>query len=316
LSFNRRQLISIADLDDDDLLRLVHRGRDFAADPTGAGPVLSGCVVGTYFRVTSTRTRTAFTSGALRLGASVISYGPDDLQLNTGESVADTAAVFARMLDGLVARTAGGTPELRAFGSQQQMGFVNAMSAEEHPTQALADLTTLLQHFGTLDGLRVLYVGEGNNTAAALALACARLPRCELQLRTPPGYGLAAGNRQSASAAAAEHGARIHEQHDMHELPDAVDVIYTTRWQTTGTTKPDPAWREAFAPFRVDDALMARYPDAVFMHDLPAHRGQEVTASVLDGRASIAFRQAENKLYSAMAVLEWSLAGDCDRGVC
>jgi ornithine carbamoyltransferase len=100
----------------------------------------------------------------------------------------------------------------------------------------------------------------------------------------------------------------------MHELPDAVDVVYTTRWQTTGTTKPDPAWRETFEPFRVDEVLMARYPDAVFMHDLPAHRGQEVTAGVLDGHASIAFQQAENKLYSAMAVLEWSLVGDCDKG--
>jgi ornithine carbamoyltransferase len=243
------------------------------------------------------------------LGASTINYGPNDLQLNTGESVTDTAQVLARMIDGLVARTAGGTPELRAFGSQPRMGFVNAMSAEEHPTQALADLTTLLQHFGTFDGLRMLYVGEGNNTAAALALACARLPGFHLELRTPSGYGLAADIHQTACATALEHGASMHEQHDMHDLPDAVDVVYTTRWQTTGTTKPDPAWRTTFDPFRVDDTLMARYPRAVFMHDLPAHRGEEVSPSVLDGPASIAFEQAGNKLYSAMAVLEWSLIG-------
>jgi ornithine carbamoyltransferase len=309
VSVRRRQLISIADLADDELLHLVQRGRDFAVDAARGQGVLSGCVVGTYFRVTSTRTRTAFTSGALRLGATVISYGPSDLQLNTGESMADTAAVLAGMLDGLVARTADGTPELRAFGAQERMGFVNAMSAEEHPTQALADLTTLLRRFGTLDGLRLLYVGEGNNTATALALACARLRGCELQLRTPPGFGLTAATRQAMRATALEHGARIHEQHDLHNLPDTVDVVYTTRWQTTGTTKPDPDWMAKFEPFRVDDTVMDRYPGAVFMHDLPAHRGQEVTASVLDGSASIAFEQAENKLYSAMAVLEWSLQG-------
>jgi ornithine carbamoyltransferase len=314
VSVHRRQLISIADLADDELQHLVQRGREFAVDPARGKGVLSGCVVGTYFRVTSTRTRTAFTTGALRLGATVISYGPNDLQLNTGESVADTAAVLARMLDGLVARTADGTPELRAFGAQDRMGFVNAMSAE-HPTPALADLTTLLQRFGTLDGLHILYVGEGNNTAAALALACARLRGCELQLRTPAGFGLTPKTRRTMRATALEHGAQIHEQHDLQDLPANVDVVYTTRWQTTGTTKPDPDWMAKFEPFRVDDALMARYPHAVFMHDLPAHRGQEVTASVLDGRASIAFEQAENKLYSAMAVLEWCLGGDATQGV-
>jgi ornithine carbamoyltransferase len=300
-----RSLISIRDLHDDDLDEIVRRGVDFAA---GAVPqrALAGRVVGVLFTRTSTRTRTAFTVGALRLGARTVSYGPDDLQVNTGETVADTARVLGGMLDGLVIRTAGPAAEMREFASHGA-AVVNAMSAPEHPTQALADLTTLSARFGWLKNLRVLYVGEGNNTAAALALALPRMG-VELDLRTPPGYGLAPDVLAEAVALAARHGSRVRERHDLAALPAEIDVVYTTRWQTTGTTKPDPAWREVFAPFRVDDALLARYPDARFMHDLPAHRGEEVTASVLDGPASIAFEQAQYKLHSAAAVLHWCLA--------
>jgi ornithine carbamoyltransferase len=308
LQHRLRHLVSLADLDHDELRDLVVRGVAYAAGAVVPEQPLRDRVVGVYFRKTSTRTRTAFTTGAFRLGASVITYGPDDLQENTGETSEDTGAVLSRMLDGLVARTTGPPEELRAWAAQDRMAVVNAMSADEHPTQALADLTTMLQRLGTLDGVRVLYVGEGNSTAAALALALTRFEGAELHVRTPRGYGLAPDKSRLAAAYAAEHGAVFTEDDSPDELPARVDVVYTTRWQTTGTTKADPSWRRDFEPFRVDDALMARYPRAIFMHDLPAHRGEEVTASVLDGPASAAFEQAENKLHSAMATLEWCLA--------
>jgi ornithine carbamoyltransferase len=262
--------------------------------------------VGIYFRKTSTRTRTAFSAGALRLGASIISYGPNDLQENTGETPGDTAQVLSGMLDAFVARTTGPAAELRAYADQPRMAVVNAMSEREHPTQALTDLTTIAAHFGRVDGIRVRYVGEGNNTAVALALALARFPGTTLHLNTPAGYGLPADVLEEASAAAKGSGATLVEHHDMTPCEGA-DVVYTTRWQTTGTSKPDPDWRERFLPFQVDDAVLAAAPGAVFMHDLPAHRGDEVTATVLDGPRSIAFAQADNKLHSAMAVLEWCL---------
>ena len=265
---------------------------------------MAGKVIGTLFRQTSTRTRSAFTVAAMRLGASVISYGPDDLQLKTGETVTDTGRVLAGVLDALVARTAGDPGELAELAAGG-LPVVNAMSADEHPTQALADLTVLRRRFGELSGLRVLYVGEGNNTAAALALAMARIPGSELWVRTPAGYGIPPETLNSARAAAARHGASIREQGALDALPRGVDVVYTTRWCTTGTTKADPEWRAAFEPFRVDDELMSRWPGALFMHDLPAHRGEEVTGSVLDGSRSIAFEQAQAKLWSAAAVLEW-----------
>jgi ornithine carbamoyltransferase len=293
-----RHLISLDDVPDATVRDIVDRGvalrRDGVADAT-----LAGMVVGIYFRKTSTRTRTAFSSGALRLGAGIIAYGPGDLQLNTGESSADTGRVMSVMLDVLVARTAGDPEEMRVWAAQERMAVVNAMSADEHPTQALADLTTLALHFGSIDGLRVLYIGEGNNTAAALALGLSRYRGTRLDLRTPPGYGLARAVHERAD------GGTVTERHNLDGLATDFDVVYTTRWQTTGTSKPDPNWRDTFAPFQVTGELMATQRNAVFMHDLPAHRGEEVVADVLDGPASIAFQQAENKMYSAMAVLEW-----------
>ncbi|MEQ0559935.1 ornithine carbamoyltransferase [Amycolatopsis sp. NEAU-NG30] len=297
-----RHLISLDDLTDDDLRAVVARAVRLATGPVP--PSLRGDVVGIYFRKTSTRTRTAFSSGALRLGAQIVAYGPGDLQTNTGESIEDTGRVLASMLDVLVARTAADPAELRAIAAQDRMAVVNAMSEDEHPTQALADLATVVQRFGKVDGLRMLYLGEGNNSAAALALALTRFPGTELHLRTPPGYGLTADVLARASAHAARCGSSIVERHDADDLPEA-DVVYTTRWETTGTTKPDPDWRKVFAPFQVTTDVWRSSPRAVFMHDLPAHRGEEVTAEVLDGPHSIAFAQAENKLYSAMAALEW-----------
>lgn len=305
----RRHLISIDDLDDDDLRWIVHRGADYAGGGLDGSRPLNELIVGVLFRKTSTRTRTAFSAAALRLGARLISYGPADLQEMTGETVEDTGAVLSRMLDVLVARTAGSEDELRAYADQCRMAVVNAMSAAEHPTQALTDLSTLLRRFGRVDGVRVLYVGEGNNTASALTLALSRYPDTELHLRTPPRYGVAARFLERAEVSSKRSGARVEQRHDMADLPE-VDVVYTSRWQTTGTTKPDPDWRAVFAPFQVDRALLARSKAVAFMHDLPAHRGEEVTAEVLDGTASIAFEQAENKYHSARAVLEWCAGAD------
>lgn len=300
-----RHLVSVADLTAADLDAIVARGVHFAGRPAAGERPLLGDVVGIYFRKTSTRTRTAFSAAALRLGGQIVTFGPGDLQTNTGETSEDTGRILASMLDVLVARTAGDESELRGWAACAGMSVVNAMTAAEHPTQALADLTTLCQQFGRIAGISLLYLGEGNNTAAALALALTRYRGARLELRTPPGYGLPPRVLARARSQAARSGAAIAERHDMAGLLAVPDVIYTTRWQTTGTSKADPGWREAFRPFQVTGALWDHCPAAVFMHDLPAHRGEEVTAEVLDGPRSIAFRQAENKLYSAMAVLEW-----------
>ncbi len=275
------------------------------ASGTAAQHSLADKIVGLYFTLTSTRTRTAFAAAAMRLGASVISYGPGDLQLNTGETLSDTARVLSGMLDALVIRSARPSGELASLASQAEMAVVNGMSLDEHPTQALADLATMSQQFGGIDGIRVLYLGEGNSTATALTLALSRYDGTELDLRTPPGYGVRSA--VLAAVAGERRPGRIRQRHDLDDLPDEVDVIYTTQWVTTGTAKRTEDWRELFTPFRVDQKLLDRYPSAVFMHDLPAHRGDEVEAEVIDGPRSIVFRQAATKLHGAMAVLEWCL---------
>jgi ornithine carbamoyltransferase len=309
---SKRHLISVGDLRPDELNYLVDRGIQMRATPGGIR-TLNGRCVGIWFRKTSTRTRTSFTVGAQKLGADVISYGPADLQTNTGETIEDTSRVLSGFLDALVVRTAEDQREMEVLAGQTAMSVVNAMADLEHPSQALADLTTMKEHFGRLDGLQVLYMGEGNNSAAALALALAKVPGARLTLLTPPEYGVPSIVMERAQATAAGYGATIEEFHDASMAPGGVDVVYTTRWQTTGSSKPHEDWRERFAPFAVTPELMARVsrPEGgtVFMHDLPAVRGEEVHADVLDGAQSIAFRQAENKLYSAMAVLEWCVAG-------
>jgi ornithine carbamoyltransferase len=311
----QRHILSVLDLDPAELLQLVERGIQMRSLPRDHRPLV-GKTIGIYFRKTSTRTRTAFSAGAGRLGGHVVAYGPNDLQTNTGETVEDTARVLGSMLDVLVMRTAASLEEMRVFAAQPGLGVVNAMSEGEHPTQAIADLTTMREHFGRLEGLHVLYLGEGNNTAAALALAIARIPGMRLTLLTPEGYGLEPAVAARALELAAAHGAEVQERH-APDPPRGVDVVYTTRWQTTGTSKPDPDWRRAFEPFAVTSALMAsasKPSGTVFMHDLPAMRGEDVEDAVLDGPQSIAWRQAENKLYSAAAVLEWCAADAAPAG--
>ena len=192
------------------------------------------------------------------------------------------------------------------------MAVINAMNEAEHPTQAVGDLAALQEHFGDLRGLRVLYVGAGNSTAAALALALARVPAAVLTVLTPRGYGLPAALLANVKRTARANGARVVTTDDPRKLPTQVDAVYGTRWRTTGTTKTDPDWLTSFRPFRVSGSMMSRVSkaqDTVFMHDLPAVRGEDVDAAVLDGEQSIAFRQAEYKLYGAMAILEACLCG-------
>jgi ornithine carbamoyltransferase len=307
IKLERRHLISLTDLSDEELSQLACRGLSYANGELKGHQPLEGLIVGMYFRKTSTRTRTSFSSAALRLGARIISYGPHDLQENTGEVIQDTTRVLSAMLDGIVARTAGSGKEMKVLASQKRMSVINAMTEDEHPTQAIADLTTMMQHFGAIQGLRILYAGEGNNTATALALSFLRFPGVHLIFCTPPGYGMPEGIMERAEKYARAHGSTVIEQNHMDHLPNEVDVVYTTRWETTGTSKGDPAWKESFKPFKIRQSLMDKFPEAIFMHDLPAHREEEVETSVLDGPKSIVFRQAENKLHSACAVLEWCL---------
>lgn len=305
-----RHMLSMSELDSSTLSHLVNRALAIAAGDVEKTRPLAGKVVGIYFRRSSTRTRTAFTVGAIKLGASTVVYGPQDLQLTTGETIEDTAHVLSGFLDGLVIRTNESIEEMRVLAAQDKMAVINAMSEEEHPTQAIADLTTILEEFGRLDDLHILYLGEGNNTAAALVRAVSLLPAMQLTLLTPDGYGLPPSLVETACHLAKRHGSFIRQESDIENFSAKVDVVYTTRWQTMGVSKPDLNWRQYFLPYSVTPELMARVSKpagTIFLHDLPAVRNEDVLDEVLDGPQSRAFRQAWHKMTSAMAVLEWCM---------
>ncbi len=303
--------LTVACLGADNLLGLVDSALRLAAKNGARKQPLKNKVVGIYFKGTSTRTRTAFTVGAIQLGANTVTYGPNDLQIVTGETVRDTGRVLSGFLDALVTRTNGPLEEMETFAAQDRMAVINAMSENEHPTQAIADLTTLREEFGRLSDLHVLYLGEGNNTAAAFALAVCQLPGMRLTLVTPEGYGLDSRLLDNTRSVAKQNGACVEQHHDINNLPKRVDAVYTTRWQTMGVPKADPNWAKLFEPYRVTPEVMRRVskPGTAFLHDLPAVRGGDVLDEVIDGPQSRAFRQAQHKLHGAMAVLEWCLAG-------
>lgn len=296
-----RNLISLSDLTTAEVSALTRRAVEFGAGATSSA--LDGRAVGIYFQKPSTRTRSSFWRAATRLGADVITYGPGDLQLSTGESPVDTARVLSCYLDALVVRTNGDIEELRELAGAGELAVVNALTEFEHPTQALADLATIREEFGSLDGRHLLYVGEGNSTAAALVLAAERSPGLTLTVVTPPGYGLPAHVLDAVCD-------RVTQQHSLVDLPAEVDVVYTSRWQTMGVSKADPGWLRSFEPYQVDEAMLERvsHDKTVFLHDLPAVRGQEVVDEVLDGVRSRAWRQARHKMTIAMAVFEWCVA--------
>lgn len=305
-----RHLLSLRKLPPQALLQLIERSLAMARNGGRHRP-LDGKYVGIYFSRSSTRTRTSFTVGAQRLGARTISYGPQDLQTSTGETFEDTGRVLSGYLDALVVRTNEPGAEMAALAQQREMAVINAMSAEEHPTQAIADLSTIYEKFGRFDGLHILYLGEGNNTVSALAYAFSHISGVRLTLMTPAGYGLPEPILRSAQETAKKNNTEIHQTHDIGELPGRVDAVYATRWNTMGVTKKDPDWRAKFMPFQVSEGLMERVskPDGstIFIHDLPAVRGDDVTDGVLDGPQSLAWRQARYKMWSAMAILEWCL---------
>ena len=303
-----RHFLSLTEIGPEVLSGLVNESLSIARGERNITRALEGKVVGVYFKVTSTRTRTAFTAGALRLGAKSISFGPNDLQVNTGETVGDTGRVLSQFLDVLVIRTNDTIEEMESLANQGDMAVINAMSENEHPTQAVADLVTIREALGRLRGVHVMYIGEGNNSASALALAVAQTPGMALTIITPENYGLDSRALERARNLARHYGATVEQHHDVGNLPRNVDVVYTTRWETMGVPKPDLNWREKFEPYRVTVEMMKKVSKpsgTIFLHDLPAMRGAEVVDEVLDGPQSLAFRQAKHKMTSAMAILSW-----------
>ena len=275
-----------------------------AGMPKGAvdkGAPLSGHALAMIFEKSSTRTRMSFEMAMHQLGGTSLVMQGGTMQLGRGESIEDTARVISRYVDAVMVR-ANSHETLEALATHGSIPVINALTDRSHPCQLMADMLTLTEHFDSLEGLKVAWVGDGNNVATSFIEAATRFG-FSLELACPDAYLPSAGALQWA---AAEGGNCSVTGEPIEAVADA-DVVVADCWVSMGDEDVD-ARMKALGPYQVNEALMAKAKDtAVFMHCLPAHRGEEVTAGVIDGPQSLVWQEAENRLHAQKAVLAWCL---------
>ena len=281
-------LLSLKDLSRTDIRTIL----DLSTGPVPR--VLEGQGVALYFEKPSARTRNSMEMATVQLGGHPVYLQPAELGIGTRETVEDIARTLG-CFHGLIAARVFDHGVLDGLAAASPVPVLNLLSGSDHPLQGLADLLTIEQLFGCIDGARVAYVGDGdNNVARSLAQACATMG-AQLTIASPAGFGLSdapAGVRQTTDPAEAVAGA---------------DIVYTDVWVSMGQDAEAAERSRILAPFQVDEALMARAPDAWFLHCLPARRGEEVTAGVIDGPRSAIWKQAENRMHSARGAMAWLL---------
>jgi len=287
-------------LDLADRLKAIHGGWP---------PLLAGRVVALLFERPSTRTRVSFESAVARLGGSTIALSAAETQLGRGETVEDTARVLSRMVDAIVLRT-GPHERLEEMDRGADVPVVNGLTRAHHPCQALADAQTLRERFGDLAGVRVTYVGDGNNCCASLMVVGA-LTGMRVAAACPAGYEPDPEVVAWADAAGRERGGSAQVLSDPREAVAGARAVYTDTWVSMGDEEGAAERLRALEPYRVDDALLdAAAPDAVAMHCLPAHQGEEITREVLHGPRSAVWDQAENRMHAQAALLALMLGRD------
>ncbi len=298
-----RHIISVADLAGR-LEPLIDRAIEMKrAFKSGDAPkVLDGRALAMIFEKPSTRTRVSFEVAMHQLGGHGLFLSPKDLQMGRGETVEDTARVLSRFVDGIMYR-AFDHGVMEQLAGAAKVPVINALDDLEHPCQIVADLMTIKEHFGTLKGVTVAYVGDGNNVANSLALGCA-LVGANLKIATPPGYECNANIIRIAQDYATANGCVVETGRDPAWAAGGADVVYTDVWTSMGDEGQEGEREAIFAPYQVNTELMHKAaPGAKFMHCLPAHRGQEVTDEVVDADYSIVLDEAENRLHAQKQIL-------------
>jgi ornithine carbamoyltransferase len=287
LTLAGRDLLRISDLTPPEADAILDLATEMKANPKQ--PLYPGATLGLYFSKHSTRTRVSFTVAMTHLGGSAVALTPDELQLSRGESLPDTARALSRYLDALAVRTHA-HEELEAWAEWASIPVINALTAEEHPCQALADALTIRDRLGTLDGVRVAWVGDGSNVLVSLA-ALGPLLGYEVVAACPEGYE----PRKNVSLGLVR---------DPREAVEGADVVVTDTWISMGQEHERAKRLHDLEPYRLDRALLAlASPDAFVMHCLPAHPGEEISAEVLYGPHSAIWDEAENRLHVQKALL-------------
>jgi ornithine carbamoyltransferase len=293
-----QHFLTLFDLSADELRQLVRRAIDLKTlQQTGKiYEPLRNKVLGMLFEKSSTRTRVSFEVAMVQFGGSAIFLSPQDTQLGRGEPIEDTARVLSRMVDCLMARTFSHSM-LEYFAAHSRVPVINALTDRHHPCQLLADIQTYVEHRGDIQGRTVAWIGDGNNMCHSYINAACQFD-FQLRIATPAGYEPDPITLQSA-------GERVQIVENPHEAAVGADLVATDVWTSMGQEKEKQQRLQAFAGYQINnDLMMLAKKDALFMHCLPAHRGEEVTAEVIDGFQSVVWDQAENRLHAQKALLE------------
>jgi ornithine carbamoyltransferase len=305
---HKRDFLSLHDITISEMEALLNLGEEVKAHPEAFVTALQGKMAALIFEKPSLRTRVTFEVGFEQMGGHAVYLAPGDIGLGKRESVKDVARNLSRWVDVMIVRTFS-QKLLEEMSFAAGVPIINALTDLLHPCQAIADLMTLREAKGELEGLHLVYVGDGNNVALSLAHAAGKVG-LHFTIACPPGYEPNADILTEARADGASTGAEIAVVHDPKEVLSTADAVYTDVWTSMGQEKENEERQRAFAEYQVNDRLMDMAPpDALFMHCLPAHRGEEVTNEVLDGLQSVALEQAENRLHAHKAILLAVLAG-------
>jgi len=305
-----KHFVSVADLTTDELWKLLHLARDLKAEWLAGGnkPILKGQVLGMIFQKPSLRTRVSFEMGMVHLGGAAMYLSPNEIQLGKRESVADVARVMSRYVQGIMARVFAHR-DIEQLAEYSSVPVINGLSDYNHPCQALADIMTAWEKLGALQGRKLVYVGDGNNVANSLLFTCAKLGM-DVTVASPAGYEPHPGVVRLAREFAAETGSQVGISNIPAEAVRGADVIYTDVWASMGQEAEAEQRKARFVGFQVNEALVSlAKPQAIVMHCLPAHRGEEITDGVADGPQSALFDEAENRMHAQKAVLAMLLGG-------
>lgn len=299
-----RDFLTLADFTQEEIQYLIDLSLDLKKrSKAGDRPnLLEGKTLGMIFQKSSTRTRVAFEAGMYQLGGYALFLSSNELQIGRGEPIQDTARVLARYVDGIMIRTFS-HQEVIELAKYADIPVINGLTDSFHPTQALADLITIYEHKGKLQGLKLVYVGDGNNMAHSLLIAGGKMGM-EVVVASPMGYDPEEKIVKIAQEAASQSGGKITITNDPLEAVVGADILYTDVWASMGQEKEAEIRKSEFVGYQINtETLKLANPEAIVMHCLPAHRGEEITEEVLEGPQSVVFDEAENRLHAHKGIL-------------
>ncbi|MFD2705081.1 ornithine carbamoyltransferase [Salibacterium lacus] len=303
-NLKNRDVLTLLDFTAEEMHDLIHLAESLKEDKKSRPvyPLLEGKSLGMIFENASTRTRVSFETGMTQLGGHALFLSPRDMQIGRGEPVKDTANVLSRYVDGIMIRT-NSHETVEELAAHADVPVINALTDSYHPCQALADLLTIKEHKGKLKGLKAAFVGDGNNVAHSFLIACLKAGM-EASLAVPKGYEPDEEIWKEIEKTAEHHQASLTLTHSPQEAVQGADVIYTDVWASMGFEEEQGAREKDFSGFQINETLCADADSSfIFMHCLPAHRGEEVSAGIIDGIHSVVYDEAENRLHAQKALL-------------